>query len=638
MLDRITEKVPITIHPSAEIGSIAIANEIANLIRYRNQEGEKVVLGLTSGTSFITIFEELVRQHKESNLSFKDVIIFMIDEYYPIDKQDIRSHFSWLKSHLFDKVNIMPENIHCIDSSIDEKDVAEHCHRYEQEIEAVGNIDIMLLNIGLTGSIGFNEPGSQFFSKTRVVSLSEITIKDISCYFNNTNSIPTRGITMGVGTILRAKKILLTAWGDGKSAIVEKAAEEEISDYVPASFLQEHNNVDLVIDKEAASKLSRTKLPWLYNKCEWNRRMQRRAVIWLALKTKKSILKLTDKDYFDNHLGDLLESTEYKTSYDLNINIFNDLQHTITGWPGGKPNADDSQRPERALPYPKKVIVFSPHPDDDVISMGGTLCRLVRQDHDVHVAYQTSGHHAVYDDDVITFFDFIKINKEMLNLSDENIDIVNKLTDKLKYNVNKVEDKDIAKLKGYIRRGEASAACRYIGMKEENVHFLNLPFYEKTGTMEKEQISDEDINIVMNLLESVKPHQIYAAGDFDDPNGTHKTCFDVIVEAIRRIRQNGATWLNDCILWLYRGAWNDFYVYETDMAVPLSPDEVTTKRKAIFKHQTQKDVVAFPGSDSREFWQRAEERNRKTASIYDALGLADYQAIELFVKYNISDL
>ncbi len=637
MLDKITEKVPVTIYPNIEEGSIATAREIANLINIRTKENKTVVLGLSAGTTFISVYEELVRLHKNEGLSFENVVTFDVNEYYSHNIEEAKTHKKWLETHLYNHVNIKEENINSIEPYLKEEEVDEFCHQYEQKIEAIGNIDILLINIGLTGNIGFNEPGSQIFSKTRLVTLNNITRNYVAKYFSSPNNVPTQAITMGIGTILRANKILLMAWGDNKSEIVQKAAEETMSDFVPATFLQEHNNVDFILDKEAASKLSRTKLPWLYQKCVWDNRMQRRAVVWLALKTKKSILKLTDKDYFDNHLGDLLESTEYKTCYDLNINIFNDLQHTITGWPGGKPNADDSQRPERALPYPKKVIVFSPHPDDDVISMGGTLSRLVEQDHDVHVAYQTSGHHAVYDDDVMRFFDFIKFTENMFDYSEKSMILVNNMTETIKDNTNKVENKDIAKLKGYIRRCEAIAACRYIGMKEENIHFLNMPFYEKTGTMEKEQLKNEDIDLIVELLEKVQPNQIYAAGDFDDPNGTHKTCFEAIYKAILKIKEKGSTWLKDCILWLYRGAWNDFYVYEADMAVPLSPGEVTVKRTAIFKHQTQKDIVAFPGSDSREFWQRAEERNRKTASIYDALGLADYQAMELFVKYKFDD-
>ena len=364
--------------------------------------------------------------------------------------------------------------------------------------------------------------------------------------------------------------------------------------------------------------------------------MVRRAVIWLTLFLNKSILKLTDKDYLDNHLGDLLLLPEYKSAYDLNIHIFNDLQHTISGWPGGKPNADDSQRPERALPYPKKVVVFSPHPDDDVISMGGTLSRLVQQGHIVHVAYQTSGHHAVFDEDVLRYLDFINNLRDDFNMNSNSINSVNDAIHLVENNNNRVVNKKIANLKGTIRMGEARDACKFIGIPNENIHFLNMPFYESSGTMQKENLSDTDINIIIDLLEQVQPNQIYAAGDFGDPNGTHKTCTQAVIEALRRITAKNSQWLNDCRMWLYRGAWDEFYIYEADMAVPLSPDEVTVKRKAIFKHQTQKDVVAFPGSDSREFWQRAEERNRKTASLYDRLGLADYQAMELFVKYDFN--
>ncbi|MDR2085042.1 MAG: glucosamine-6-phosphate deaminase [Bacteroidales bacterium] len=623
------EKIPFTICDSKLEASKSVAKEIAELIKKKTSENKNAVLGLATGISPVKVYKELVRMHKEEGLSFRNVITFNLDEYLPMQPEDPNSYVYFMNHHLFDHIDIKKSNIHIPDGTLKPDEVNDFCLKYEKDIEEAGGLDLQILGIGRTGHIGFNEPGSQIFSKTRKITLDIITKTDASQAFNGIDNVPNHAITMGIGTILKAKKIILLAWGQNKADIIRQTIEGEMCDFVPATFLQRHDNVEFFLDKESASELSRVNLPWLFEDCKWNNQLIRKAVVWLCLKSDKSILKLTDHDYINNGMSQLLNM--FNSAYDLNIKMFNLLQHTITGWPGGKPNADDSQRPERAHPFPKRIIVFSPHPDDDVISMGGTLARLVNQGHNVHVAYQTSGNLAVFDDDLLKYIDFIQNSENKLNLDKKSLDMIaSVLKDIRTKKPGQSDSRNVAFLKGMIRRSEAISACRFIGIPENNIHFLQMPFYE-SGTEEKFALSETDIDLITDLLQKVKPHQIYAAGDLADPHGTHKICFDAIIKSIENIKDE--KWLKDCYLWMYRGAWQEWQLYEVDMAVPLSPDEVTVKRKAIFKHQTQKDVMPFPGSDSREFWQRAEERNHQTALLYDKIGFAEYQAMELFVRY-----
>ncbi|HEY1022536.1 MAG TPA: PIG-L family deacetylase, partial [Flavisolibacter sp.] len=445
-------------------------------------------------------------------------------------------------------------------------------------------------------------------------------------------NVPRKAITMGVGTIMRAKQVVLLAWGEQKAGIVKQAIEGPVTEFVPASYLQGHKNVSFVLDETAASGLTRKKTPWLTDSVVWNNQLIKKAVTHLALTVGKPILKLTNNDYNENGLSDLLAL--YGQAYDINIEVFNWLQHTITGWPGGKPNADDSQRPERAEPAQKRVLIFSPHPDDDIISMGGTFQRLVDQGHNVHVAYQTSGNIAVADDEAFRFIEFLIDYNTRFNIQSPEADkIYEEALAFLK--VKKSGVKDIPALryvKGLIRRGEAKNTCRYVGIPMENVHFLDLPFYE-TGTVDKKPIGDDDITIIQALIEEAQPHQIYAAGDLADPHGTHKVCLDGIFEAINRLKEEA--FMKDCWVWLYKGAWAEWDIDLIEMAVPMSPDQVLKKRHGIFKHQSQKDGVVFQGTDSREFWQRAEERNKATADLYNRLGLAEYEAMEAFVRWQL---
>ncbi len=625
------EKIPVKVFPSAAKASVEVAGRIVELVKERRKSGKNIVLGLATGTTPLMVYNELIRWHKEEGLSFSNVITFNLDEYYPLehDHQQSYNHFMW--DRLFKHLDIKTENIHIPSGSIDQDDVAAFCRDYEKKIHEAGGIDIQLLGIGRTGHIGFNEPGSAYNSKTRLVTLDRLTRNDAADSFNGEEQVPHFAITMGVGTIMASKEIFLMAWGEGKAEILAKAVEGPVTDVIPSSYLQNHTNTTFIIDPPAAADLTRFKTPWRVGQCEWNDRMIRKAVLWLCTQTSKPLLKLSERDYNDYGLSDLITSHIFSK---INIRVFNDLQHTITGWPGGKPNVNDSTRPERALPFPKKVALFSPHPDDDVISMGGTFARLVEHGHDVHVAYQTSGSIAVSDDDAIRYLDFVRNYEKIYGISEPKAEFLYKETSDFYNNKKKdsIEPSELLAVKASIRRGEAKASCRYIGLPEKNVHFLDLPFYE-TGTVKKAPPTDADVQKTMDFLRELKPHQIYAAGDLSDPHGTHRVCIDIIIEALERMKHE--TWMKDCRVWLYRGAWQEWDIEMVDMAVPLSPEEVVIKRNAIFRHQSQKDGAMFMGADKREFWQRAEERNKNTARLYDKLGMAEYEAIEVFVRYEV---
>lgn len=617
------EKIHNVIFDSSKEASVLVAHEIANLIQRKEELNEPCVLGLATGSSPTKVYEELVRMHKEENLSFANVVTFNLDEYYPMDKNNIQSYHHFMHEHLFNHVDILPENINIPDGTVSSEELQQYCIDYEMKIKSYGGLDFQLLGIGRTGHIGFNEPGSHINSGTRSITLDHITRVDAAPAFLGIDNVPRKAITMGIGTVRNAKRIVLLGWGISKADILKSTIEGEMSSQVPATYLQEHNNTTFVLDTEASSELTRVKTPWLVKSCVWTEELKLKAVVWLSELTNKPILKLTDKDYNDNGMSGLL--AEEGTAYNLNIKMFNQLQHTITGWPGGKPNADDSNRPERSNPSKKRVIIFSPHPDDDVISMGGTFDRLVEQGHEVHIAYQTSGNIAVSNEEALKFAEVSSV----LNLeSNESNDIINFLKNKGKNDIDSIE---VRKLKGLIRRSESLGATRYLGVPDANVHFLDLPFYE-TGTVKKGNLTEADIKIMCDLIEDIKPHQIYAAGDLADPHGTHKVCLDSLFEALKQLKHN--SYMDDCWVWLYRGAWHEWESYQIEMAVPMSPDQVLKKRHAIFYHQSQKDGVMFQGDDSREFWVRAEDRNRATAKKYNDLGLAEYAAIEAFKRYH----
>ncbi len=626
------EKIPVKIFPTVKTGSIYVAEEIAKLIREKSSKNEHCVLGMATGSTPIKLYAELVRMHREEGLSFKNVITFNLDEYYPIDQDAFQSYWSFMHRHLFNHIDIDPANIHIPNGSWPKADIKLHCQAYEKELEKVGGIDLQILGIGLNGHIGFNEPGSSIFSKTRLINLDNTTRLANTYEFQNISKVPRLAITMGISDIMKSKKILLLGWGQ-KSAIIARAVEGEVSEQVPASILQQHNDCTFIVDELAAADLTRIKSPWLTGECVWTDKMIKRAIVNLSLKLNKSVLSLTTNDYLENGLSDLL--VEKGDAYELNLLVFYMLRDSLTGWPGGKPNVVLPEHPERSEPHPKRCIIFSPHPDDDIISMGGTFMRLHDQGHEVHVAYQTSGNIAVADEFVTRFIDFAVGFENMFGIDNQKSQEI--LTAARKYIASKQKNQpdtaEIRAIKGLIRRCEATATCRYVGLTEDRAHFQNLPFYE-TGAIEKKPMSEADVLITMDLLQKIKPHQVFCAGDLADPHGTHKVCLDVVFESLRRLKSSGESWIKDCWVWLYKGAWQEWDISEIEMAIPMSPDQVMKKRFGIFIHQSQKDMVPFQGSDSREFWQRAEDRNANTANLYAALGMTKYAAMEAFVRWH----
>jgi glucosamine-6-phosphate deaminase len=624
------EKLPVAIYEEPKRAAKKIANEISRELKQSQKEGKRFVLGISGGTSTAPVYEELVKLHKEEGLSFKNVVIFNTYEFYPVMDFSY-SNLQMLKESFLNKIDVDPENIYSPDATVEKDLISENCEKFENNLKEKGGLDYLILGLGTKGNVGFNMPGSSLHSQTRLVMLDGDSRSDISRNFGSLDKVPVSAITMGLSDMLAAKKISLVAWGEQKSESIRDIVEGPVTDLIPGSVLQTHAEAVIYVDLAAASELTRISRPWLVTNCEWDSKLIRRAIVWLCQVVDKPILKLTNKDYNDNGLSELI--TLYGSAYNVNIKIFNDLQHTITGWPGGKPDADDTYRPERANPYPKRVIIFSPHPDDDVISMGGTFQRLVNQGHEVHVAYQTSGNIAVGDEEVIRYTSVLRSmlkkfdpdNTKMLQKYDEIRKFL--LKDKKK---DDMDTADILFIKGRIRREEARSADRYVGLSEENVHFLDLPFYE-TGTVKKNPISEKDVNIVKDFIETIKPHQIYVAGDLADPHGTHKVCLDATLAAIDILKDED--WYKDCRIWMYRGAWMEWEIDHIEMAVPLSPEELRQKRNSILQHQSQMEGAPFLGDDERLFWQRSEDRNRATADLYWKLGLASYEAIEAFVEY-----
>lgn len=627
------EKLRTNIYKDANEGSIFTARVIADLIKRKSDQGESCYLGLSGGSSPSYVYDELVRIHLEEKLSFEDVVVFNVTEFFPVYNDGRHSNASLLRDQLISKVNIKPQNFHTPDAGVDRSNVYEFCQKYERLIDENDGLDLLLTSVGLVGNIAYNEPGSQISTLTRLMLLDNESQRDLKRFYSSLSEVPSSAITMGISTILNAKEVILLAWGEHKSAIIKEVVQGKVDDSIPASFLQTHKNAMAVVDLNAASQLTRISQPWLVGSCEWTNKLIRRAIVWLCAETGKPILKLTNKDYNQHGLDELLAL--YGSAYNVNISIFNDLQHTITGWPGGKPDADDTNRPERAKPFPKRILIFSPHPDDDVISMGGTFQRLVDQNHEVHVAYQTSGNIAVSDEDVIRTVSMINQITKSLGLSQSELEkrFDNTLNFLMKDKKKDGHDtSEILNIKANIRKEEARAACRFVGVQPENVHFLEMPFYE-TGKIQKDKLSEKDILKIIPLIEAIKPHQIYLAGDLADPHGTHKVCLDAALAAIHELKDEA--WMKDCRIWMYRGAWAEWEIDHIEMAVPISPEQLRKKRHSILKHQSQMESAPFMGNDERLFWQRAEERNKATADLYMNLGLASYEAMEAFVEYKL---
>ena len=623
------EKIDTRIYETATDGADYIAGYIVKHINRYIGKKDKCVMALGVGNGTLQVYSSLVRLYKEGQVDFTKVVIFNMAEFFPLDAEG-PSTMARLNDVLIKHINIKGENVHTFDPHITKENMYDFCKAYEQQIEDEGGIDIALCEFGPNGALAFNEPGSVATSLCRLVLLDNNMRHNIASDYKTDNA-PTTAITLGINNIINARRVLTMAWGESKAELVRQAVEQPASSAIPASFIQGHIHSKIVVDLAAAEELTRISHPWKVTSCEWTDKLIRRAIVWLCAQTQKPILKLTDKDYNDHGLGELLAL--YGSAYNVNIKVFNEIQHTITGWPGGKPNADDTYRPERATPYPKRVIIFSPHPDDDVISMGGTFRRLVVQNHDVHVAYETSGNIAVGDEDMMRYVMLMDGIAEKFGI---NTPEYRKISEEIAEFISQkaaggVDSPDIRYLKTKIRQAEARTACNYIGVPHDNVHFLNLPFYE-TGTIKKGDLAQRDVDIVRNLIERVKPHQIFVAGDLADPHGTHKVCTDAVLAAIDELKDE--PWMADCRIWMYRGAWAEWEIDHIEMAVPISPEELRFKRNSILKHQSQMENAPFLGDDDRLFWQRAEDRNRATAQLYESLGLASYEAIEAFVEYH----
>lgn len=623
------EKIYTRIFEHAEEGADYLSGHIVRVINKTLEDKSRINIAMGAGQSTAPVYASLIKKYQAGEVSFDKVHVYMLSEFFPEGDKGSPSMLNRLKTLFLDHVNIPVANIHAIDTGIKEEDVYHYCRKYEDSIENDGGLDLTILEIGPDGMLAYNEPGSLSTSRCRLVLLSGETRRAVRKEFNS-DSVPATAITLGLGNIMQSMRVMAMAWGEIRDTAVKNVIEGPVTVDVPGSIIQLHNHARIALDLSAAEKLTRLSYPWKVTSCEWTPKLIRRAIVWLCKQTGKPILKLTDKDYNDWGLGELL--AHFGSAYNVNIRVFNELQHTITGWPGGKANTDDSSRPERATPYPKRVIVFSPHPDDDVISMGGTLKRLVDQNHEVHVAYETSGNIAVGNEDMSRYFLVMDRLAPQFGFDTEGYRELSRKVDETfaKSSANEPDSLDVREIKTMIRQAEASIACRYVGVHPDRIHFLRLPFYE-TGAIKKSDLSEKDVEIVKGLLQKIKPHQIFVAGDLADPHGTHKVCTDAVLAAVDELKDE--PWIKDCRIWMYRGAWAEWEIDHIEMAVPISPEELRAKRNSILKHQSQMENAPFLGDDDRLFWQRAEERNRATAQLYEQLGLASYEAMEAFVRY-----
>jgi glucosamine-6-phosphate deaminase len=608
-------KTPTLLFSTSAEASRHVARLIEGLVRQNNEAGRRTVLGLPTGSTPLGVYRELVRLHREARLDFSRVLTFNLDEYYPMPPDDPHSYRLWMQETFFNHVNLAPQNIHVPDGQVRVDEVPDYCAHYEEEIRKAGGIDLQILGIGRTGHIGFNEPGSTRQSRTRLVTLDPVTRRDAAGGFFGEENVPHQALTMGVGSILEARKIVIMAFGEHKAAIVQRAVEGEITDAIAASFLQHHPDTNFIVDLAAARELTSQRRPWAAGPVDWTPDLIRRALIWLSLKVGKALLKLSDDDFREHELYELLR--EYGPAPALGRRVFDDRMATLCTQPAG--------------PEPESILVFSPHPDDDVISMGGTMIRLAKQGHRVHVAYMTSGNIAVFDHDAWRYTDFVA---ECNRLFAVDLAQTEAFTTRVKEFLRSkkpghADSEDVLRIKALIRQTEARAAAIACGISPKQLEFMDLRFY-RTGTIVKAPIHPQDIADIIALLERLRPKQVYVAGDLSDPHGTHRVCADAVFQAVRTVRGHGLAFE----VWLYRGAWQEWEPHEVDRVVPLSPDDLERKKMAIFRHQSQKDRAMFPGgSDQREFWQRAEDRNRHTAQVYDQLGLPEFFALEGFVQW-----
>jgi glucosamine-6-phosphate deaminase len=617
------EKIRTEVFAGSETAVSELALVISDLIRQRQAENRRVVLGLATGSTPVKLYQELIRLHREDGLSFKNVVTFNLDEYYGLPPDHPESYRHFMEVQLFRHVDLPAGQVHVPDGLIERDKVFEYCADYEARIEDAGGIDIQIVGIGRTGHIGFNEPGSSPDSRTRMVALDRLTRRDAARDFRGEANVPAYAITMGIGTILQARQIMLLAWGESKASILRTAIEGPETDAVPASFLQRHPNCGCYIDQAAANELTRFRAPWKVGPVQWNRTLTRKAVTWLAGERKKPVLRLGDEDYTENALAPLLVETG--SAYGLNIRIFNELQHTITGWPGGKPNADDTNRPVPAEPPLKRVLVFSPEPLDAEIGMAGTLHRLVNQRHEVTLAYLTSGNLSVPDGEARMAFSLL--HELGVSQPDSLVKLEELALETEKKAPFDEDSRELRRFKGLIRRAEARASCQILGLDLERVRFLDLPFYEQ-GRYRQFRWSSDDVESIVAVVRSVQPHQIYLTGSGADPSSISGIAFQLGSAGLRACANEA--WFSNCQIWLYASNERPWPPHEIDMAVPLSPPELAIKLDCLYHHRSQRSQTPFTETQAGEGWQQTEQINRATAKQYDRLGLAEYEAIESF--------
>lgn len=609
-------KIPCYVFASGKDLAAHVAQIVASTIRQRNAVGKAAVLGLPTGSTPVGVYRELIRMHREERLDFSEVITFNLDEYYGLAPDALQSYRRWMHEHFFNHVNVRPQNVHIPDGTLSLEEAEEYCHDYEHQIQRAGGLDILLLGIGRNGHIGFNEPFSVRASRTRLCTLDPITRRAAASDFFGEANVPTQALTMGLATILDARKIVLLAMGEHKAEIVRETAEQPVTERVPASLLQEHDDATILLDKAAANELTGVATPWVLSNVTWDDQLIKRAVLWLCEQTGQALLKLDDEHFRNHNLHRLLR--HHGPASRLAHRVFRWMMDTIEYHPAGKDR--------------KRVLCFSPHPDDDVISMGGTLIRLNEDEHEVHVAYMTSGNIAVFDHDARRIADLVTEYNRLFGIDEEKskhveTTVVSSLSTK---QPGQLDVDAVLQIKGLIRWSEAKAAAIEVGCREEHLHFLDLPFY-RTGTVAKRPVGDEDVRLIRELIARVQPEQVYVAGDLSDPHGTHRMCAEAIFRALGQIQSETGT--RPEVL-LYRGAWQEYELHEIELAVPLSTADLERKKNAIFMHESQKDEALFPGTDTREFWERAQDRNKGTADKYNRLGLPEYFAMEAFVRWN----
>ena len=623
-------QTPCYIFDTSDTASKYVAQLIANTIRERNSLSHVAVLGLVAGSTPIGVYRELVRMHREENLDMSRVMTFSVNEYYGLEKEQAQSQTRIMQDSLFKHVNIPANNIHVFDTSVLQAEAENYCRRYDEAIRAAGSFDLLILGVGSNGSIGFNEPYTSIKSRTRLTTLDPITRQAAASDFFSETNVPMHGLTIGMDTLLSAKKILAMAFGDHKAKIMKSVVEDAPSEAVPASCLHNHADTSFLIDKPAAATLTSVITPWVVKSVAWDDQMIKRAVLWLCERSQKALLKLTDEDFREHGLHQLLRL--HGPAPKLCHRVFLWLSETVTYHPGDNNHYCDKNSIDCRIDQQTNILCFSPHPDDDVISMGGTMIRLIEDGHPLHIAYMTSGNIAVHDHDTLRIANLMtQVNKQYVIDAEKSDGLKKHIQQALESKKPGMGDVDeVLELKRMIRQSEAEAAARVCGCVQENLHFLNLPFYQ-TGTIDKKPPSQEDYDIVRRCIEEVKPRQIFVAGDMTDPHGTHRVCAVIILHVLQQMRQEGLE-LPEVLL--YRGAWQEWPLDQIEIAVPLSPGDLERKKSAIFRHETQKDRALFPGSDSREFWQRAEDRNRNTAALYNQIGLPEYYALEAFVRWN----